>query len=354
MKIFYGMITYHLYTVKDLRNWLMTNQDNGITDRMITRTRAWALVNNPYAQDSDVAISAVRDNEVVIGYTAIFAEHLAKPFQDQLFYWGSTQWIEPEYRGKGISAQMMLQLKNAINHRYLGLDSSIASCKLDQKQGYSIQYYNRYFFQWERKSRGIKSLIKQIYVQYCNNRVCKSLKKYAYSNRYITFIDDLTYEFIKTHSQQDLFLRKQKTFTWILQYPFWCEVGNDVNVATENCMFDSYVRRLRISAVQVYVKNVLCGVYIYSIVDGVYKLLYVYTDDNNIKQVYASITQTAIQNNVTKFCTMNKSLYDFMESVGVKGMYSKNYIESISLTLPPELKVDTNMHVQGGDGDMFC
>lgn len=55
---------------------------------------------------------------------------------------GTTQWIEPEYRGKGISAKMMLLVKGAINHRYLGLYSSIAILKGDTE---SRKYYsNRY------------------------------------------------------------------------------------------------------------------------------------------------------------------------------------------------------------------
>lgn len=348
------MITFHLYTIKDLRRWLLNCENNGVSDKMITRSRAWALVNNPCAKDSDVVISAVRDDDVVIGYTAIFAEQFQNSFHDCMYYWGTTQWIEPEYRGKGISAQMMWQLKEIINHRYLGLDSSIASCKLDQKQGYNIKNYSRYFFQLKRKNSSLKSFIKQLYVTLCNDKIFRLLSNYSYTNRYISFVDNMTYDFIQKYSKQDLFLRKQEMLTWILQYPFWCEIGDDVNVETESCMFSSHVKQYKISAVQVYENDMLCGVYFYHILDGVFKLLYLYHDNQTSDTVYASIINLAFQLKVAKFCTMDKNLYDFMISIGVKGMYSKNNIENISLTLPPGMKVDESLNVQGGDGDMFC
>ena len=119
-------------------------------------------------------------------------------------------------------------------------------------------------------------------------------------------------------------------------------------------MFGSHIKNFKISAVQVYKNDILCGVYFYSIVDSVFKLLYLYFNDEYSQNVFASITNLAIQNNVAKFCTMNIDLYNFMLKVGIKGMYSKSHTESISLTLPPDVEINTNLSIQGGDGDMFC
>lgn len=348
------MLTYHLYTISQLSEWMLQNVGNGITDSMIAHQRAWALLNNPCAKNDDLVISAVQANDRVIGYTAIFAEDLKKPFAGHRFYWGSSQWVESEYRGKGISAKMMLLMKEAIHHRYIGLDSSIASCKLDQKQGYKIVYYPRYFFQWKTPKNTLLSWIKEKYVQYMNRKSMKLLLRYDYTNRYIPTIDNKTYDFIRSHSQGDLFLRSQDMLNWVLHYPFLCAIENDAHAEKEKCEFGSYVDEFEMNAIQVYVENQLRGVYIYSIVDGIFKVLYLYYDKQYSEQVFASLAVKAMQRSVIQFRTFNRALYDFMGRIGIKNMNSRYTIDQISLTLPPDVEVDQSLAIQGGDGDMFC
>lgn len=348
------MLTYHLYTISQLSEWMLQNVGNGITDSMIAHQRAWALLNNPCAKNDDLVISAVLANDRVIGYTAIFAEDLKKPFASHRFYWGSSQWVEPEYRGKGISAKMMLIMKEAIHHRYLGLDSSIASCKLDQKQGYKIVYYPRYFFQWKITKSTLFSLVKERYVQCMNRKSMKFLLRCDYTNRYIPTIDNKTYDFICSHSQGDLFLRSQDMLNWVLHYPFLCAIENDAHAEKEKCEFGSYVDEFEMNAIQVYVENQLRGVYIYSIVDGIFKVLYLYYDEQYSEQVFASLVVKALQRNVMQFRTFNRALYDYMNRKGIRNINSKYTIDQISLTLPPDIEIDQSLSIQGGDGDMFC
>lgn len=350
----YNGLIYKLYKINQLSNCLLHNRINDGKDDMITYQRAWSLINNPDANDDDIVLSIVLDSGRVIGYTAIFAEEFKKPFADQRFYWGTTQWLEPNYRGKGISAKMMLLMKEAIHHRYLGLDSSIASCKLDQKQGYKIVYYPRYFFQWKTPKNTLLSWIKEKYVQYMNRKSMKLLLRYDYTNRYIPTIDNKTYDFIRSHSQGDLFLRSQEMLNWVLHYPFLCAIDNDAHAEKEKCEFGSYVNEFEMKAIQVYVENQLRGVYIYSIVDGIFKVLYLYYDEQYSEQVFASLVVKALQRNVMQFRTFNRALYDFMGRIGIKNMNSRYTIDQISLTLPPNVEVDQSLAIQGGDGDMFC
>ena len=61
-------ITYQIYTINQLTNWLLHNADNGISDYMITRARAWVLINNPSASDDDIVLVAAFDEDKSIGY----------------------------------------------------------------------------------------------------------------------------------------------------------------------------------------------------------------------------------------------------------------------------------------------
>lgn len=349
-----NILTYRLYTLKDLKDWLLRDASNSISDYMITHARAWALINNPSAKDDDLALVAVFDRDRPIGYTALFPDKLQKPLLEAKYYWGTTQWIEPEYRGKGISAEMMLLMKEAINHRYLGLDSSAASCKLDQKQGYLISYYPRYFYVWNKNQLGVIGRLKRIYVQCTNEKAIKRLRNYSYTNRFVNYIDDTMYDFIKSHSQSNLFLRSKEMLNWQLQYPFVQVVTKDNHLETENCEFGAYVRSHKNDVVQVYYNNTLCGVYVLNIIDGICSVQYLYFDEKYKSNVFASLAVNVLQSHLMKFRTFNKELYEFMKAHGIKNMNSNFNTEQISLTLPPDVEIDPSLSIQGGDGDMFC
>ena len=321
---------------------------------MISRTRAWSLINNPNAQSDDVVMSVVFDGVKPIGYTAIFPEQLQKPInENNLCYWGTTQWIEPEYRGRGISGNMMMAIKDSVNHNYWGLASSISSIKLDQKQGSNVIFYPRYFFQWKIQSKSFIAKGKELLVRFKNKQLAKQIEKFSYTNQYIPIIDDESYVFISEHSSNDLFLRSHETLNWILQYPFLSEIGDDMHIE-EQCAFSTNVHKFKIKAVQVYVDNKLSGIYIYSIVDNTYKVLYIYYLEEMKENVFSSVLNGALSSNVAKFCTFNSELFNFANSIGVKNINSKFTSEPISLTLPPNIIIDQSLSIQGGDGDMFC
>ena len=345
-------LIYRLYTISDLRDWLLHSITNGISDYMISYARAWSLINNPEAKSDDIVLSVVFDNERPIGYTAVFPE-MVNVWRER-YYWGTTQWLEPEYRGKGIAGTMMKTLKNAINHRYIGLDSSISSVKLDQKQGYQIVCYPRYFYTWKQKNSNILTKCKEFVVQGINHHVQKHLNEVEYTNRIVPIISASTYQFIAKHSTTDLFLRSQKTLNWILNYPFLSAIDHDAHIEREKCAFGANVNTMELRAVEVYMKDKLAGVYIYSMVDDVFKLLYIYYNNVYKENVFASIINKALQKKSGRFYTFHKELYEYMHSKGIKNVNSKYTIDQIVLTLPPRVSVDESLSIQGGDGDMFC
>lgn len=348
-------IIYKLYTIAELRDFVLHNKEIvGLSYTLITRTRAYALLNNPHAKDADVVVAAVFVDNSPIGYTAIFPENFTKPDLQKTYYWGSTEWLEPEYRGKGISALMMRNLKNAIQNRYLGLDSTIASIKLDQKQGSEITYYPRYFFYLDKKKcQGIRSILKKNYVSIWNKNVLKKTALYDYTNEYVNFIDDQTYAFIVAHSTNDLFLKKREVLNWQLSNSFVLPIGNDDRTTKELCAFGSYVKDSWFKAVKVYVDHCLVGFYVIKCTNGICELKYLYYEESFYKNVFASVLRNILQSNVIEFKTFSKALYEFICHLGMKSINS-HCIEQVALTAPPGWLKDSSLYIQGGDGDMFC
>ena len=346
-------LIYKVFTIADLEDWLVNNKANGISDRIISRTRAYAFINNPHARKEDAVIAAVFDGDVAIGYTAAFAEKWVRPALSDRYFWGSTQWLEPEYRGKGASWNMMRQIKDAVGERYIALESTEASCKLDHKQGYAISYYPKYFLNLKTTCRSPKALLKKKLMEYKNKKAFESLNQYKYSNRHVPLIDEETYAFIVAHSEKDLFLRQRDYLNWQIHFPFLQAVDRRFEKKT-GCEFGSDVESLSVQMAQVYREERLCGFYVLNCVNKRCKPLYLYYDTNDKEFVFASLLQNVFSMDLMQFSTFSKDLFDFMRNVGFCGMNSKHVVEQVSLTLPPGFTVDESLNIQGGDGDMVC
>lgn len=347
-------IEHRIYLVCELREWLMDNKQNGLSAYAIAPTRAFALINNPCAKDNDPAIVVTFDGDRLIGYSAVFADEYVKGNIHGRFFWGTTEWIEPEYRGKGIAGQMMRTLKEAVGiERYIGLESSIASVKLDQKQGSSIELHDKTKFYLISKS-SLKGLLLTTWLGYHNIKQLKKLADYAFQNEYVNFVDAETYRFVEAHSQNDLFLRQREMLNWILRYPFLIGTYDDVKAKKDICEFGSIVSKYKMEAVKIYVQNELVGFYIVSQTNHERTLRYLYYTEQCRDEVFASVTLNLMRLGIEKIYFMSNELQEFMHMHGIKHLNRKSYIDKVALTLPPNSKVDKHLHIQGGDGDMFC
>ena len=90
-----------LYTVDQVRAWLVHNEDiAGLTERLIDKTRANALVTNPYVRDDMAIISAIFVNGTVAAYTYVFPDLMERP-NNRLIFWNTTLYVNPKYEGRG-------------------------------------------------------------------------------------------------------------------------------------------------------------------------------------------------------------------------------------------------------------
>ena len=349
-----SQIIYKVFSIRELHEWLIENIQNGISNYCIAPTRTCAMINSPCAKSNDPAIVIAFEGVRPIGYSAVFADEYVKGNTIGRFFWGSTEWIEPEYRGKGIAGKMMRTLKDAVGiDRYIGLESSIASVKLDQKQGASIEIYDKTKFQLVSKG-SLKGKLRSKYIGFHNSKQLEKLFDYEYQNEYVNFVDAETYRFLETHSQHDLFLRQREMLNWILRYPFLIGTHDDPNAKKDVCEFGSTVTEYQMEGVKVYAQDELVGFYIVSQTNKERTLRYLYYDDAHCNEVFASVTLNLIKPGIEKIFFMSDELREFMHRKGIKHLNRTSYMDEIVLTLPPSMKVDKNLHVQGGDGDMFC
>ena len=94
------MADLKLYTILDLRNWLIHNHSiDGLSDKIIAPQRAFAIINNPYVKDNDVVLCAIFENSTPVAYTAAFPDWINR--EERIVWWFSTLYCHPSVQGKG-------------------------------------------------------------------------------------------------------------------------------------------------------------------------------------------------------------------------------------------------------------
>ena len=346
------------FTISEIKSWLFLNEQNGLSSEIISKTRAYALTQNPEATDDDIALSVAWQGEELAGYTAIFYERFERPDFKMPYAWGTTLYVYPKFRGNNLGYRLMLHIKEACKYRYLGLESSDTSIKIDSKQGSGIYYFNRYAFSFYRhlKVNNIKSVFihangwrKNIIFWIGRKKILNNIKKEKYSFEYINFVDNELYSFIREHCSNDLFLRKQSVINWIIQHHFVIQTPLTDRIQN-NYQFSSIARQFEMYPVKVFIDNCLVGFYILKLNDGVLTMMYLYYLSEYQSQVFLSVAEHILKLKPKVFRTFNENLKTFLHK---KSFYSWFCVEKVSLTTPEGFQLNANLEIQGGDGDML-
>ena len=221
------MIEYKTYNVKEVRAWLKDGVQNGLSESIISLTRANALLHCPYVKDDDVLVVSAMDGESVVGYTAIFPEKLERP--DMWIATGTTLWVNPNYADDFVGYNLVQRLWQAYPKcAVIGSDVAKPAALIDQLLGAKICKYERIAFVFNRKIqvRSLRNLGSLLLEPFRKHRQQKAIKRVVASIpntiRVIArdTIDAEAYQFIKGHSTTNTFLRSREMLNWILRYPF--------------------------------------------------------------------------------------------------------------------------------------
>ena len=332
-----------IYTVKDLREWLENNNPaEGLSERVIAPTRAWAIIHNPYVKDDDAIVAAIFEDGELAAYTASFSDML----DGKRVWWASTLYCYPQFTGKGYGLIVVGSLMEA-HEPDVTYDRWAAkeTVEIFNHFGYQTTYTKRFHLSDGKiDTSSIKGKL-----AYCAQELKKCLHPWPKASKanctvqYIESIDDEAYAFMKAHSNNDLWLREKEMLNWLIQYPFF-KAGKPVNT----CIFGDAAMVYEYKVVKIYVNEVLQGVSVLRLHDGELCVVYLYTYEKN-DVVFDAIIDYIIANRPKSFVTENVYLF---ERVRERLYFPKQEEEKISLSLP-QFKQNT-FTLQLGDGDSFA
>lgn len=344
-------IRLELFTVQQVRDWLKTGVgERGLSEEVISRTRAWSIIHNPYATDDLNIVSAIFVNDEVAAYTHLFPDES----RGERMYWNTTLYCNPKYEGRGYAAIVIGQFCEIYGERYYDLDAepeSIANLKFC---GLDVDFVPQYILSGKSiRGKGIKAKLARLQEWIRNaftNRksaLIKTIKEADYSIKYTSFVDDNVYAFIKEHSTNDVFLRSQEMFNWILNYPLMQDTPIADRVEFDS-RFSSKKPGFRLIGVEIYKQHRLIGFYILNVCVKSMDVSYIYFDPEYEKVVYLSFAEHILRFQPPQVMMSHEPLLRYLQ--GYK-LYAKCGKRMKAFSHPKGFDYDMNKTMQSGDGD---
>lgn len=344
-------IRLELFTVQQVRDWLKTGVgERGLSEEVISRTRAWSIIHNPYATDDLNIVSAIFFNDEVAAYTHLFPDES----RGERMYWNTTLYCNPKYEGRGYGAIVIGQLCELYGEHYFDLDAepeSIANLKFC---GLNVYFVPQYILTSKSiRGKGIKARLarfqEKIRYAFTNQKSAlnKAIKSADYSIKYTSFVDDKVYAFIKAHSTNDVFLRSQAMFNWIFNYPLMQDTPLSDRVEYDS-RFSSKKLGFRMYGVEVYEQCQMIGFYILNVCANSLDISYIYYAEDHEHDVFLSVAEHIVHFRTSKVMMSNEKLFMFLR--GYK-LYPKCNKRMKSFSYPQSFVYDSSKVMQSGDGD---
>lgn len=340
------MLELKLFTVAQLRDWLEHNHAaEGLSERVIAPTRAWAIIHNPYVKDDDAIVAAIFEDGQLAAYTASFPEMI----EGKRIWWCSTLYCYPQFAGRGYGMIVVGSLMEAhepdLTYDRWGASETV---EIFNHFGYQTTYTSRFHL----SDGKIDTSSFKGKLAYCVQGLKKCIHPWSkaskanYTIEFATTIDNEAYAFIQSHGGNDLWLREQDMLNWIVSYPF-VKAGKNETA----CVFGEYAKVYEYKVIKVYSQRQLIGVYILRVHDNALSVVYCYYGEERRDVVYVSILDQIIALMPKEFVAEDGALYAFVRE---HIYYPKSTRERVSLSLPEDVSIPPNINLQLGDGDSFA
>jgi len=347
-----------IYTIRNLKEWIEDGRSiEGLTEAVITPTRAYSFIHNPYVTDDMPVASAMFVENNPAAFTAAFPEHLAKP--NCITHWINSLYVSPKYEGKGYALFVLGSLLECYNDDPIfDLDAMDTSVEILKYLGLKTKTFPLYLFREKVISgRSVASRLLSQYNKLSQNKqhsnamakLRKEGSKMKYTLQYDNFIDYEAYDFMVTHSDKDAFLRQRESFNWMLHYSFTHEAPLLGKVHSKN-LFSSSKQQQRYYVVKLYVEESLKAIYILCETADRLSLKYLYYSTEYEKETMQSIIEHVSILKKKEFTTTNKTVAVWMNHYGWYPMQSMSHP---SFCYSNEYNCIADLDIQGGDGDMF-
>ena len=350
-------IQYNTYTVAEVRAWLYEGVDNGLSERIISKVRANAILHNPYVEDDMVIVVSATDGDRVVGYTAMFPEHLVRP--DVWLTCPTTLYADADYAGEFIGYNVTKILHDTAHGRLvIGLDMAKEAAMIDYLLGMKVDkaLLKRYILHRKIEVNRFYDLGSCVLEPFRRMKQRHNIMKFINGIdketkvEYTDFIDEEAYRFIVAHSNHDMFLRSREMLNWKLRYPFTLTAPLYDKIIKKNRFCSNVERNKRKTVAKVYDGDRLIGIYCLAENGMDVSIALLYVDDKYAIKTYDMLLMQVLKCQPNRLLSFNKQVNQYIDGLGI---CIKSFVDKYDYTHPAELSYTPDMQIQGMDGDML-
>ena len=328
----------------------------------ITPQRAISQVNNPYAQQEDVAlILAIDSNEQLIGYIGIMPGKTT--FSDERFFWNTCWWVD-KVEGKAVAMPLFYSMLKQCNFNTIFFDLTPHTAIIVKKLGFCTEI-----------SEGVKVFLRVHSVQILPKKhaffnylkpllyigdvifnalhairwvVCKNKFKTTY-----TLIEELDEEallFLEKNQKNGVLPFNQLKLNWIKQYPWLVAHPTAEEKAIAKKYYFSYITAsFSLKVMKIKDNNTVVGLVVATIRDEEMKLSYCFFEKEYTSQLTAAIFDFAISNHISSITTFHPLIAKEIQKHPI--IFSKKINKNIAYPEKCKALGITTKIFQDGDGD---
>jgi GNAT superfamily N-acetyltransferase len=329
-----------IFTTAQLRQWLEHNQvAEGLTKEVIRPAMAWAIIHHPHVKDDDPIVAAIYDDGVLAASTCAYPEVLVHP-QHKRVWWFPMLWVKPEYRGKAYGLVAIGSLVEIYGEDCAWTIWAVPEViEMFERFGCNTYYFPRYFLNYRAidtsSIKGKLASLKQDFQKQWRSCRLPKLPMFDYELRYMTNVDDESYEFISQHRDNRFLQSSQEVLNWDIHYPWKISMPLEERVQIDGAFFADVAADVQHHFVQVRADEKLIGVYRLRHSDNRLTCDTLFYTKEQEELVYASVVEHIRKWNVHHFDTEDGALAQYVR----RYVYFPKYKETpISLSMSLRLQ----------------
>lgn len=341
-----------LFTVQQVRGWLGgTLETEGLNQYVITRSRAKAIVNNPYVKEEDVIASAIYEGGELAAYTAAFPDII----KGKRSWWFTTLWCDPKHQGKGYGLIVIGTICEYHKREPIfDMWGAPETVEIFRYLGLKDTTIPEYVFSYRKiNDSSIKGKIAKLkqWLWIATHSDLKGLKRNSkrlrYDIEYCDSIDDEVWTLISEFNSTDALPRSREMLNWILACHFQIPSPLQSRVRTRKAFVDTE-KEYVLAGAKIFVNNKFMAFYILRWNGTELSIKYSWGCENCVEAL-TSIAEHLLIFNARRFVTRDKSIADYIAKWQFYPIARK---ESISFSYPADFAL--NGHIHGGDADNFA
>ena len=353
-----------VYTLDELESHIQSTYSNPEEVTPLSPLRLNSYLSNPRAEKTDPVLFELRLNERLIAYRTVLPDLLFDlQGNSRRFAWLSGNWVDPEFRRKGLSTKLLQRAEALWNGRLIYTNYAPASKAVYDRTGQFpllVKRDGRRFYLRAAAEDLLGERLGARELLRLGDKTVNQLREHGLQRfkpvddleckvERITALNQVLEELIHRVQEPSLFRRTPELFNWVLQHPWLTEE----NRASLNYHFSYQANRFENILFKFTLPDLSIGLLWLLIHNRSVSAPYVFSESD---QIYPFMAQTLTHKMITSDCAhttiRNPHLTKALMAFKNRFLFIRPMPQLVFAHRTMTDQIPGNMEIQDGDGDV--